>query len=392
MDQIRIGVIGSSGRGRMCESWHHPDGKSVLVAAADIRAECLNQFKEVINPDAFLTQDYRELISRSDVDAVAICSPDFTHEEMAIASFNAGKHVFCEKPLSISTEGCDRMLEAWRTSGKQFMVGFNMRYMNLFRTMKEAADSGVIGEIKAAWVRHFVGLGGDFYFHDWHATRNNTTGLLLQKASHDIDMIHWITGQYGKKVAAFGSLDHYGGEKPNDLECSTCPERDTCVERQAEELMAKGWMNKCAFRKEVDVEDNSVVIMELDKGIKATYTQCHFSPDYFRNYVFIGTEGRMENTTDNRVVVKLRNRSRRCANLADRIYDIKEAAGGHGGADGVICGDFVDMILDGKEPVATPLAGRMSVAVGCSATESMREGGVLKLVPPLPVSLAGLMG
>ena len=51
------------------------------------------------------------------------------------------------------------------------MVGFNMRYMNIFRVMKEIIESGAIGEIKAVWVRHFVGYGGDFYYHDWHATR-----------------------------------------------------------------------------------------------------------------------------------------------------------------------------------------------------------------------------
>ena len=55
--------------------------------------------------------------------------------------------------MAITIEGCDRILEAWRKSGVRLMIGFNMRYMNIFRVMKEIVDSGTIGEIRAAWVR-----------------------------------------------------------------------------------------------------------------------------------------------------------------------------------------------------------------------------------------------
>ena len=193
-------------------------------------------------------------------------------------------------------------------------------------------------------------------------------------------MIHWISGNYAKRVAAFGSLDFYGGHKPNYLECPECPDRDNCPEFQISPQH-----QYCVFRKEVDVEDNSVVIMELENGIKATYTQCHFTPDYCRNYTFIGTEGRVENLDDDsRVIVLTRDRVKKYKNLANRSYDVKPAEGSHGGADPLICQDFVDMLISGKEPVATPVAGRMSVAVGCAATESLHSGGKVVEVAPLP--------
>ncbi|OGV79357.1 MAG: oxidoreductase [Lentisphaerae bacterium RIFOXYB12_FULL_65_16] len=375
--QIRVGVIGVTGRGGLARQWHKPDGgRSVLVAGADVKQDALDAFKAEVNKDAFTTLDYRELIARDDIDAVAVCSPDFTHEEYACAALAAGKHVFCEKPMAITTEGCDRMLKAWKKSGKKFMIGFNMRYMNIFRTMKDVVDSGVIGEIKVVWCRHFVGFGGDWYYHDWHGNSKNSTGLLLQKASHDIDMIHWITGQYTKRVSGFGSLDYYGGNKPNDLVCNECAEKRTCVEYQYNETTRKvNRMNQCVFRKEIDVEDNSTIMMEMENGIHATYMQCHYTPDYCRNYTFIGTEGRIENVDDGtNVIVKLRNRSKRWKNIADQHLTIKPAVGGHGGADPVIADDFLDMVLDGKEPIATPMAGRMSVAVGVAATHSIRHG------------------
>lgn len=378
MDQVRIGMIGVRGRGGIAKYWHKPDGKSVVVAGADIYPEKLKEFRDSVNAEAFVTLDYRELLERNDIDAIAVTSPDYCHEEHAVAALEAGKHVFCEKPLAITVEGCDRILKAWKQSGKRLMVGFNMRYMNMFRTMKEIVDSGVIGEIKAVWVRHFVGLGGYYYYHDWHANSKNTTSLLLQKGSHDIDMIHWITGRYATKVSAFGGLDYYGGDKPNDLTCPACDERKTCTDA------SPGTLIQCAFRQEVDVEDNNMVIMELEGGIKASYLQCHFTPDYHRNYTFIGTEGRMENSEpDGKVYVKTR-RSNTLRELSDRTYEVKKAEGTHGGGDPRICEDFVDMILYDKEPVATPLAGRMSVAVGCAAAQSIRSGGGVVPVSPVP--------
>ena len=376
MDKLRIGVIGVCGRGGIANHWRDSK-RSVIVGGADVSDAALADFKQRMGDEVFVTKDYRALLDRPDVDAIAVTSPDFVHEAHACAALEAGKHVFCEKPLSISTAGCDHILRTWKASGKRLMVGFNMRYMNIFRVMKEIIDAGTIGEPKAVWCRHFVGYGRTFYYQDWHATRQGTNSLLLQKGSHDLDMIHWLTGQYTKKVAAFGSLDVFGGDKPNDLRCPTCDEQDTCWE------VADCERNQCCFRQEVDVEDNNVMIMELDGGIKATYLECHFTPDYHRNFVIIGTEGSVENSEpENRVWVKMR-RANSWKELADRTYDIRPAMGGHGGADPVITEDFLNMVLDGKEPLATPIAGRMSVAAGCAGADSLRNGGMVQEVPAI---------
>ena len=377
MDKLRMGIIGVGGRGGLARHWQD-SGRAQMVAGCDVSDEQLGAFKERFGADVFITKDYRELVERDDVDAVAVTSPDFTHEEYATAALKAKKHVFCEKPLAITTEGCDRILEAWKKGGKKLMVGFNMRYMRHIRTMKEIVDSGAIGEVKAAWCRHFVGAGGDFYYHDWHARRGNTTGLLLQKASHDIDVMHWICGAYSTRVVAMGKLMYFGGDRPNDLTCDDCDEWETCVEAQS-----KGHERPmCAFRKEVDVEDHSMVLMELANGIQAAYLQCHFTPDYERNYTFIGTEGRVENFSREGVVRLFTRETKTWKAYADRTYHVKPARGGHGGADPVICEDFLDMVQYDKEPIATPLAGRMSVATGVAATHSLRSGGIPVDIPP----------
>lgn len=369
MDTVRLGIIGYGLRGGLAKYWHKPDGKSMVVGLADVSEERLEKFQKEVNEHAFVTTDYHELLARQDIDAVAILSPDYLHEEHAIAALRAGKHVFCEKPLAITVEGCDRIIEESKKAGKHLMVGFNMRYMSMYQTMKEIIDSGVIGDLKAVWVRHFVGYGGYFYYHDWHGTAKNTTSLLLQKGSHDLDVIHWITGKYTKKVSAFGSLDYYGGDKPNTLTCPECEIKDTCPEATL------NYFTQCAFREEIDVEDNNMLIMELEGGIKASYLQCHFTPDYSRNYTFIGTKGRLENDDVNdKIIVKTR-KSNSWHEFSNITYDMKKEEGSHGGADPKICNDFIELVLHNKQPLTTPFAGRMSVAVGCAASESIRSGG-----------------
>ena len=380
MTQLKIGVIGVCGRGGEIARLWEENENSTIVAGMDPSDTALENFRKNINAQVKCTKDLDEFLNIKEIDAVAVASPDYTHEEYAVKAFQAGKHVFLEKPMAITTESCDNILAAWKKSGKKLMVGFNMRYMNLFRVMKEVVDSGAIGEVKAVWCRHFVGHGGKWYFHDWHGNSENSTGLLLQKASHDIDMIHWITGKYTRKVVGMGGLEFYGGNEPDDLRCPQCEKKETCPEFQHFGEQANK-MDMCVFRKEIDVEDTSTIMMELEDGIKVNYMQCHYTPDCRRNYTFIGTEGRIENIDDDsKIIVKMRDKSNRCINLADQVLQVKPATGSHSGADPIMCNDFVNMIFSGEND-STPLDARMSVAVGCAGTESIRNDSKVVLIP-----------
>lgn len=379
-DTLRIGAIGYGLRGGLSGLAHKPDEGVELVGLADPNESAQAAFLEKF-PNASVTVDYRDFIAQK-LDAVFVTSPDWLHEEQASTLLSAGISVYLEKPMAITTEGCDRILWASKTGGGKLFVGHNMRHFGVVQKMKEWIDEGKIGEVKAAWCRHFVSYGGDAYFRDWHADRSKSTGLLLQKGAHDIDVIHWLCSGYSKTVTAFGDLAVYGNN----------PDRQTPEEYI--KVAFRGTWPPASLDKlnpVVDVEDVNMMLMKLDNGVLASYQQCHFTPDAWRNYTVIGTEGRIENIGDapGNSVVRLWNQNhQKYAEHGDLEFEVPKATGGHGGADEHIVAEFIEFLRTGTTSVTSPIAARQSVAAGVAATYSLRNGGQPVAVPGLDPELA----
>lgn len=380
VDDVRLGVIGLGLRTSLAVAAHQPGRGSVVAALCDTDPAALKRGVERIGVDDGVL-DHRELLRRADLDAIVILTPDDTHEDLAIQCLRAGKAVYLEKPMHITVEGCDAILRAARETGSRLYVGHNMRHMGVVRTMRDAIRRGDIGEPKTVWVRHFVSYGGDYYFKDWHADRARTTGLLLQKAAHDIDVVHWLAGGYTTRVNALGDLLLYG-----DL-----PRRAPDTPRPDGWLTEFDWPPTARrdLHHRVDVEDVSLMNMRLDNGVLAAYQQCHFSPDYVRNYTVIGTEGRLENFGDEAgAVVKVWNTGPSgYRSDCDVAYRVPKSNGTHGGSDRSITAEFARFVRDGGVTDTSPVAARMSVAAGYLATMSLRDGGRPYDVPPLDPDL-----
>ncbi|MEN8255716.1 MAG: Gfo/Idh/MocA family oxidoreductase [Verrucomicrobiota bacterium] len=381
MTELNIGVIGCGGRGGVASHAHRPDKGIKLVAAADIVREHLESFRKDYGPDVFVTKDYRELLAREDIHAVFITTPDYLHEEQTLAALDAGKHVYLEKPMAITIEGCDKILQKAYDKKLKLYLGHNMRHMGFILKMKELIDSGVIGEVKAGWCRHFIGYGGDAYFKDWHADRTKSTSLLLQKGAHDIDILHWLCGGYSRTVSAMGDLGVY----------SQIADRHDGSERADVSWHDENWppLSQKGLNPVIDVEDLSMMLMTLDNGVHCSYQQCHYTPDSWRNYTIIGTKGRIENFGDNpgECVVRVWNSRKAYNPYGDEQYFMKPEAGSHGGADPRIVHEFVRWITKGGKIATSPVAARNSVAAGCMATESLRNGAQPQSVPGLPPEL-----
>lgn len=385
MRDLEIAVIGYGQRGVLARHAHQPGDGARVVAVCDPRARRRDEALGDFGTDVTLVADYRDLLDAG-LDAVMVITPDHTHEDVVTAFLRHGVAVFVEKPLAITTESCDRILQAAADSGSRLYVGHNMRHMPVVRTMRKLIEAGAIGAVKSIWCRHFVGHGGDYYFKDWHADRRNTTSLLLQKGAHDIDVIHWLAGGYTRRVQAMGDLVVYGGiTQRQDRSDETMPQ---WFDPEA------NWppLANTGLNPVIDVEDLSVVNMSLDNGVLATYQQCHFTPDYWRNYTVIGTRGRMENFgDDDGATVRVWNQ-RRSGYRSDADLEVPVAGGvgGHGGSDPVLVNEFLNYVRTGGATATTPVAARYAVATGCAATASLRDSANNAVdVPPLDAKLAG---
>jgi predicted dehydrogenase len=378
---IRIGVIGAGGRGRVSRLAHKPSEGSGIVAVCDPVGEVHREYREKVSEKIVGYFEWREMLDKEKLDAVFVCAPDWLHEEMAVGALERGLGVYLEKPMAITLEGADRILRVWRENerkGAKLFVGHNLRFYPVFRKMKEIIDSGRIGQVQAVWCRHFINYGGDAYFKDWHSERKFATGLLLQKGAHDIDIIHWLGGAPTKRVVGMGMLSVYDKVK----------DRRPAEERGNAKFERANWppLEQKGMSPVIDVEDHSMMLMQLANGVQGNYVQCHYTPDACRNYTVIGTEGRIENCGDtsgaeNEAVVRIWDRRVGYLENGTESISIPGLVGSHGGADVVIVADFLKYLRTGERSGASPMDARNSVAAGYLATVSMRSGNVPYDVP-----------
>ncbi len=158
-DRIRVGAIGTSiyvnrytgggnhpGRGALVG--HQAGVLGDMVAVADVNRHNAEFFAERYKNNCKIYNDYQELISRDDIDAVTIGTPDHWHAKIAIDSMRAGKHVYCEKPLSLTIREGQQICKVAKETGKVFQVGTQQRseFEQVFLKAVAIAQSGLLGD------------------------------------------------------------------------------------------------------------------------------------------------------------------------------------------------------------------------------------------------------
>ena len=168
-----------------------------LVAIADSNVKMLKATAEELNVKK-LYENVDDALSDGGFDAVIIGAPTFTHCELTVKSAMAGKHVFCEKPMTLSVKEGQQMIDAANENNVKLQVGFMRRFDPLFMHAKDVIDSGELGEpmvIKS--VARGPGLPAPWYYD---IKRSN--GLLAEILSHDFDSTKWLAGGQYKRIFA----------------------------------------------------------------------------------------------------------------------------------------------------------------------------------------------
>ncbi|MFY0253975.1 Gfo/Idh/MocA family protein [Chitinophaga sp. 30R24] len=237
-DKIRIACIGMGimGFGDVQTALKVPGVD--LVGAADLYTGHLTRVKEVFGPQVFTTRDYRELLTRKDIDAVIIATPDHWHDTIAIAAMEAGKAVYCEKPMVQQIEEGHQVIAAQQRTKAVFQVG-SQRVSSIAlieaRKRYQAGDIGQLNAVEARMDRHSA-LGAWQYsippdaspvtvdfdtflkdtarlpfdpvrFFRWRNYRAYGTGIPGDLFVHLISGLHFITGSLGpESIYASGNL------------------------------------------------------------------------------------------------------------------------------------------------------------------------------------------
>ncbi len=156
------------------------------------------------------------LLDRKEIGAVLIASPNHLHCTHTVAAAEAGKHVFCEKPMALSVADCDQMISACERAGVKLMVGHNSRLLPLSRRLREIAESGDLGEPVYGYASYFFDGFKERDSGIWHLDRAHSGGVLFHMGIHQIDLFHAIFGptrrvqyaggRYGSQVHDFDDI------------------------------------------------------------------------------------------------------------------------------------------------------------------------------------------
>jgi len=198
---IKVGIIGAGRIGRV-----HSESITKYVKGAEIKAisdvritEELESWAKAIGiPHVY--QDYKQILQDPEIDAVLVCSSTNTHAQISIEAAQAGKHVFCEKPVDADPSKIRQVLTAVEQAGVKFQVGFNRRFDHNFKAIKDRIVAGDIGDPHIIRVTsrdpdappiEYVKVSG---------------GMFFDMTIHDFDMIRYLSGSEVTEVFAAGAV------------------------------------------------------------------------------------------------------------------------------------------------------------------------------------------
>lgn len=248
---LNIALIGAGWMGTEDATTALTHDNIKIIAVCDLYKGRLAAAKERWGSELFITEDYKEVLKRPDIDAVIIGTPDFWHKQISVDALNAGKHVYCEKPMVKSVDEGHEVINAWKKAGKIFMVGSQGLSSLGNEKAKELLAAGAIGDLNYAegfWARHSPEGAWQYpipadasektvnwkrylantvqrpfdplRFFRWRNYTDYGTGMSGDLFVHLFSSLHFITNSLGpNQVSAMGGLRYWkdGREVPDVL-------------------------------------------------------------------------------------------------------------------------------------------------------------------------------
>ncbi len=213
MKEVKFLVAGLGRIGRLhAELLRSKVPRAKLIAVCDVIESLAKSVASDLGVKYYT--DYDSALKDSEVDAVVIATPTFLHKEMCIKALEMGKHVFVEKPLTPNLNEARDVVKYVEKTGLKFMVGYMRRFDTYYRKAKEMVSSGELGKVIA-----FTSIARDpSPPPGWAADPKLSGGIFLDQLSHDFDIARWIVGEIKEVFVLGGNYISEEIKKKGDLD------------------------------------------------------------------------------------------------------------------------------------------------------------------------------
>ena len=200
MNKLKFGIIGAGRIGKLhAENLTYNIPNAEVVAIADVNLNAAQETAQNLGIPQ-VSDQYKDIISNVNVDVVAICSPTDLHAQQIIESAEAGKHIFCEKPIALSIDKIQEANEAVKQNGVKLMVGFNRRFDANFAKIQQTVAAHKTGSV------HIVKITSRDPAPPPVEYVKRSGGLFLDMMIHDFDMSRYVSGSEVEEVYATGNV------------------------------------------------------------------------------------------------------------------------------------------------------------------------------------------
>ncbi len=346
-DVFRYGIIGTGMMGHEhIRNIQHVAGARV-VAYSDPHSQSRWWTRQIVADDVAEYDDHREMLAKSELEAVVVASPNHTHYDILDAVFDTDLHVLCEKPLCTTVEHARNTAERAERHQGLFWVGMEYRYMAPLARLIEEVEAGTIGTLRMVAIREhrfpFLPKVGD-----WNRFSRNTGGTFVEKCCHFFDLMRLITASEPTRVYASAAQDvnhlaeTYTGETP-------------------------------------DILDNGFVTVDFQSGARGLLDLCMFAEASTneQEITATGDDGKLEcKIPESTLTIGLRHPRRVETQV---LASESDAPGAHHGSTLQEHRAFVRAATQGLPPVVTAQDGLQAVLMGVGAERSAVEGRPIEL-------------
>lgn len=195
---VKVALVGAGGIARAHAKCLRENPDAEIVAVVDTNGKAAEEMAAVFCPPRGRAGGGTGAFERlsdclGEVDLVYVLTPPSFHGEIAVEALSRGRHVVCEKPISVSLEDAEAMVRAAAEAGVKLMMAFNQRFRRGFRRLKEVVGSGSLGEVVSFWSQR-IGMGIPRGYN-WRTDPKLLCGMSVESLSHDIDIVRWIAGE-----------------------------------------------------------------------------------------------------------------------------------------------------------------------------------------------------